>query len=196
MLFFEYLNSRAKIQNRLLGSVHFSILYRMRSLWSKSDKNCGTIYIFGDTYFSNGKTFFSFFFQNFDWPKLWWIPSWTSFYLRKKISARSVRGKPRSIPEGGGRQFALTISPITIEIVIKRAILGLQELRCSHMFCSKIVWRGSVVMSHCSFQWSAVEYFALFPRSSPFEKVCLHMNNSLNNNGSWQLRSKFIRSHY
>ena len=59
MLFIEYLGLGAKVKNLVLESFCFSITYQMSRLQSKSDENGGTSYIYGDTYFSCTKFFFS-----------------------------------------------------------------------------------------------------------------------------------------
>jgi hypothetical protein len=62
---------KAKFEKRLHTIVEKTFLYRMRSLWLKSNEICGTTYIFGDTYFFRSKIFLSFFLKtligwNFD----------------------------------------------------------------------------------------------------------------------------------
>ena len=73
----------------------------MRPPRPKSDQNCGTSYIFGNTYFFSSKCFFSFFLEIFIGWKFDSLRD-RPVSISEKNSAQSVRRKPRSIPEVGG----------------------------------------------------------------------------------------------
>ena len=68
ILFTEHLDWGAKVQNLVLESSRFPVVYRIRPLRPESDENCGTTFNFRDNYFFCRNFFF--FSSNLDWIKL------------------------------------------------------------------------------------------------------------------------------